>query len=213
MEATEAPTTKGRILDTAEALFAEQGFDATSLRSITGAAEVNLAAVHYHFGSKAGLIEAVFSRRIGPLNARRLEVIDALEAREEKPTVEELIEAFVAPPIRAMAEHALGGPRFVRLLGRTLTEPNEEVRLILFSQFRPLVDRLMPAMARALPGIDRTDLCWRFHFMIGAMAHTMCDAERLEFLSDGRCRLDDPEDAVRRLVTFLAAGFRAGEET
>src|SRR5947208_16884641 len=67
-----AAATKERILDSAESLFMEHGFEATSLRSITAAAAVNLAAVNYHFGSKEELFQAVLTRRLDPMNHARL---------------------------------------------------------------------------------------------------------------------------------------------
>ncbi len=88
------PDTKTRILDTAEKLFGENGFDATSLRDITAQADVNLAAVNYHFQSKDSLIDAVIARRIEPVNRRRLEM---LEAAGPNPTIEQIVEAFLAP--------------------------------------------------------------------------------------------------------------------
>ena len=76
--------TKDRILDAAESLFMEHGFEATSLRSITAAADVNLAAVNYHFGSKEELFQAVLTRRLDPMNQERLDLLTALE-REAAP--------------------------------------------------------------------------------------------------------------------------------
>src|SRR5437867_6100600 len=94
---------KERILDVAERLFAERGFAATSLRNITAEAAVNLAAVHYHFGSKDELIEAVFARRLGPLNRERLRLLEACRAAAGggSPSVEELLEALIAPALRS----------------------------------------------------------------------------------------------------------------
>ena len=75
--------TRERILNAAELLFVEQGFEATSLRQITTKAAANLAAVNYHFGSKQALIREVFERRLRVLNAERLAQLDAAVAAEE----------------------------------------------------------------------------------------------------------------------------------
>src|SRR5436190_24366511 len=80
-----AAATKERILDAAESLFMEHGFEATSLRSITAAAAVNLAAVNYHFGSNEELFQAVLTRRLAPMNHDRLTLLTALE-RDAAPT-------------------------------------------------------------------------------------------------------------------------------
>src|SRR6476646_3251166 len=73
--------TKARILDAAESLFMAHGFEATSLRAITASADVNLAAVHYHFGSKEELFQSVLARRLDPMNRKRLELLSRLEAQ------------------------------------------------------------------------------------------------------------------------------------
>src|ERR1700675_3405038 len=86
--------TKTKILNAAEKLFALNGFDATSLRDITAEAQVNLAAVNYHFQSKDSLIDAVILRRIEPVNRRRVEMLDTAGP---SPSVEQIVEAFLAP--------------------------------------------------------------------------------------------------------------------
>src|SRR5208282_530434 len=116
--------TKDRILDTAERLFSEQGYAATSLRGIIAAAGVNLAAVHYHFHSKEALLEAVILRRALPANQERLALLDRCEeeAGDGPPALEEIIEAFVAPTFRMALDPAAGGMVFMRLLGRLHAE-------------------------------------------------------------------------------------------
>ncbi|HMC58416.1 MAG TPA: helix-turn-helix domain-containing protein, partial [Candidatus Solibacter sp.] len=93
--------TKQKILDTAERLFGEQGYDATSLRHIIAEAGVNLAAVHYHFGSKEELLDEVVVRRAGPVNEARIAMLDRLEAAEGPPVVEKVLEAFLLPTAEA----------------------------------------------------------------------------------------------------------------
>jgi AcrR family transcriptional regulator len=202
--------TKDRILDAAERLFADQGFSATSLRAITSEADVNLAAVNYHFGSKNGLIEAVFERRLGPLNQERIALLDALESADDNPRLEKILEAFVGPPLRLHGDASRGGPMFMRLLGRTLTEPHQELQEIFARQFAEIAARFTPAVKRALPEQPPDDVFWKIHFTIGTMAHTMCDTFRLSLLSAGRCDAGtDIDSTIHRLVTFIAAGLRA----
>ena len=110
------PSTKDRILDAAEELFASQGYDATSLRGLTQAAEVNLAAVNYHFGSKRKLFQAVFERRVGPINRERLALLEAREDRgPEPPSVEELLQILIGPALRLRAGGGQGSRRFLEL--------------------------------------------------------------------------------------------------
>ena len=211
-----AVATKDQILDAAERLFAARGFEAASLRQLTAAAGVNLAAVHYHFGSKEGLIRAVFERRIGPLNEARLARLDALQARAaergDPVELQELLEAVLEPPI-AMAQKP-GGRDFLALLGRMHAGAMPEVIQQMFvEQFTPVRDRLVPMLTAAAPGVPVEELLWRCHFTIGAMAHTLTSAHALEVLSEGRCRAGDSQADLRRLVTFCAAGMRAPLES
>ena len=111
--------TRTRILDAAEELFMQHGFEGTSMRLLTAKAGVNLAAVNYHFGSKDALIEALFRRRLDPMNAERVAALDRLEDF----SAENIIRAFVRPSLRLIEDAQGGGRNFIRLLGRTYTEP------------------------------------------------------------------------------------------
>src|SRR5262245_64123957 len=122
--------TRTRILDAAEELFMQHGFEGTSMRQLTAKAEVNLAAVNYHFGSKDALIEAVFRRRLDPMNAARIAALDEIEAAAS-PTTEAIIRAFVGPSLRMMEDAKGGGRNFIRLLGRTYTEPAKGIRQLI----------------------------------------------------------------------------------
>lgn len=119
---TSRADTATRILDVAERLFVEHGFEATSLRMITQQAEVNLAAVNYHFGSKDALLQQAVIRRLAPWNRRCIEELDALEVSGEVLTVENLVQGFVRPSLALSKDPSRGGALFVRLLSRTFIE-------------------------------------------------------------------------------------------
>ena len=202
--------TKERILDAAERLFADHGFAATSLRSITTEAGVNLAAVNYHFGSKDALIEAVFQRRIGPLNRQRLEWLDEIEAAagDGPLPLEPVVEAFIAPAIRLSRDPERGG--FVmRLFGHTFSEPSEQISRMFYGQFQGVAGRFTAALGRALPDLPPEEVFWRLVFMVGAMAHTMALSEKLPRLFGDLCHESDPGTTMERLVSFLVSGMRA----
>jgi AcrR family transcriptional regulator len=201
-------STRDRILDAAEELFAEQGF-ATSLRSITANAEVNLAAVNYHFGSKEALIQEVFHRRLGPLNAERVALLDDLENATggEAPELESVVEAFVGPPLRM--SHDPQGATFMRLFGHTLGQRDDRVLRMFAEEFRTVAERFGSALGRALPHLDHPEVLWRLLFMVGSMAHTMSLSDKLPDLTRGVCRPADVETLIRRLVPFVAGGMRA----
>jgi AcrR family transcriptional regulator len=198
--------TKDRILDAAERLFARDGFEATSLRAITAEAEVNLAAVNYHFQSKEALVQAVIGRRIGPLNARRLALLDGYEAEADGGVVEldKVLDAFFRPVIELTGSQT---NTFVPLIGRLYTEPGEFAEKLYKQQFEHMRDRFFPVLARALPDLSREEIAWRIHFAIGAMAHTMAASKLLQLMSGGRCDVTDVERTLARLKTFVLAGL------
>lgn len=201
--------TKDRILDAAETLFAQHGFDATSLRMITTSAGVNLASVNYHFQSKNALIEAVLTRRIAPLNRERLEMLASVEARNEFPSLEDVVHAFVAPVVRKRLGGGGRGADFGRLFGRIYSDPCECARASFFSQMREILRPFTSAFRRALPGVPMVELLWRIHFGVGVMAHTLAGMEHLKNVSGGLCELSDVEATIDRIVTFVCAGMRA----
>ena len=203
--------TKQRILDSAERLFAENGFDSTSLRTIIADAQVNLAAIHYHFHSKEALLDAVILRRLEPINQRRLEMLDACErAADNNPaSLEAVIEAFLAPAFRV----ALGrdGTNFAILMGRIFTEKSLVPRMK--EHMGEMITRFIQALQNAAPELPRGEVFWRLQFIGGSMALTLLRGKDLEALSDGLCDTSDVEGPLRRLVDFAAAGFRAPVRT
>ena len=209
-DASASAATDVRLLDAAEELFAANGFTATSLRQITTAARANIAAVNYHFGSKEGLLRAVFERRLVPLNQERHEALDRVAAKfdgRELP-VRSLLVAFLSPALRLVEQP--GGQRFLRLLGRLHGEPDRSPATELFlEQFREIVRRFMPLLSRSLPTVSQEDLAWRMHFTIGAMAQTMMCVEGIELLSGGNGTTSNPEATLARLVDFAVAGLAA----
>ncbi|MFT5687656.1 MAG: AcrR family transcriptional regulator [Planctomycetota bacterium] len=209
----ESRDTKDRILDAAEELFGDQGYASTSLRSVTGLADVNLAAVHYHFGSKVGLFEAVFTRRVSEINDERLNQLDALEAPgRPEPTIEELLGAFLVPVFRRPMAKDPTWPRFQRFVGRVLSETGEHVEAM--SQvFRGVQLRFVPAFHGAVSHLTERDVLWRTHLMVGSMCNMLSDPTRIAVLSNGACDGSDIDETLRQMIAFFAAGMRAPAAT
>ena len=201
--------TRERILDVAERLFGERGFPATPLRDITAEAGVNIASVNYHFGSKEGLLAEVLERRLKPINTRRLELLDAVEARagDEPPELEAVIRAFLSPPFHSQRVGGADGQGFLRLVGRIHSETNEDFRATFVKQFDEVFKRFTAALRRALPNLDDADLSWRMLFMVGSMAFTMSWGPTLVASGSGAARA--PEDVLESLVLYAAAGMAA----
>lgn len=202
--------TRTRILDAAEELFMLHGFEGTSMRLLTAKAGVNLAAVNYHFGSKDALIEAVFRRRLDPMNVARTAELDKLEAESRAPSPEAIIRAFITPGLKLMEDGRNGGRNFARLLGRTYTEPNKLVRQLIGQMYAPAMQRYKAALERALPQMPRDELVWRMHFMFGTLAYTLAATDTVQLIAG--CKPEDRYDASlleERLTAFLAAGLNA----
>ncbi len=204
--------TRLRILDAAEELFMQHGFEGTSMRLLTGKAGVNLAAVNYHFGSKHALIEAVFRRRLDPMNAARIAELDKVEADAagRAPTPEAIIRAFLAPTLRLIEDAKGGGRNFIRLLGRTYTEPAKPIRQLIGQMYAPIMQRYKAALERALPQMPRDELVWRIHFMFGTLAYTLAATDTVQLIAG--CKPEDRYDArllEQRLTAFLTAGLEA----
>jgi AcrR family transcriptional regulator len=202
--------TRTRILDAAEELFMQNGFGGTSMRMLTARASVNLAAVNYHFGSKDALIEAVFHRRLDAINAARIAALDAIEASGRTPSAEEVIRAFVGPSLRLVEDAKGGGRNFIRLLGRTYTEPAKPIRALIGQMYAPIMQRYKAALERALPHMPREELIWRMHFMFGTLAYTLAATDTVQLIAGSK-----PEDRYDarlledRLSAFLASGLNA----
>jgi len=172
---------------------------------------VNLAAVHYHFGGKDELIQAVIVRRLGPLNQERLELLDGCEeaAAPEPAALEQVLESYLGPPLRLSLDPARGGDVFMRLLGRIHSEPGDLFKKIFCEQFSTVMSRYTSALLRVLPELPPEELYWRLHFLHGVMGQAMCGSAKLKLMSGGLCEASEAEELLQRVVPFLAAGMRA----
>ena len=203
-------STRDRILAAAEELFARTGVARTSLRAITALARVNLAAVNYHFGSKDGLVEAVYRRRLEPLNRARLRNLDRIEAKYGgQPPLEAVLEAFMSPVAELARDPAQGGPTVMRLLGQTHAEAEAQFRGWFASDYRSVLERYQAALGRALPDLPAEDVRWRLHFLVGALTYPVAERQLVELLSGEVLDPRDVSRVVQRLLPFVAAGFRA----
>ncbi|MBS0345983.1 MAG: TetR family transcriptional regulator [Proteobacteria bacterium] len=207
--------TRERILDAAERLFMANGYEGTSMRQITGDAGVNLAAVNYHFGSKESLMQEVFRRRLDWLNEERMRILDGLErdaaGKPLKPS--QIVDGFFGTLLRLADNEARGGMTFLRLLGRTLTEPSEFIHSFLAQEYRAVIERYKAALFKALPDVPRAEIVWRFHFMLGATSYAIAGIDALRIVTDWQIE-DETETnqldrLLPRLMSFLLGGLRA----
>ena len=203
--------TKKSILDAAEGLFATNGYHNTSLRAITGKAEVNLAAVNYHFGSKEALLVAVIERRLEPLNRLRIkrleEAMATARAQTRRPAPREILQAFIEPTL-AFRSSGPGARSFVVLISRALGDPDPTVRAVFLDYIRPVFTLFSECLGASLPHISPEVLFWRTHFMMGSLAHIMHGLDKKE-LFPAEMVPENPLQIMDMLLNFLSAGMEA----
>jgi len=207
--------TRERILDAAERLFMGHGYEGTSMRQITSEAAVNLAAVNYHFGSKESLMQEVFRRRLDWLNDERMRVLNLMEGESAgkalKPS--QIVDGFFGTLLRMADDEQRGGTTFLRLLGRTLTDPSEFIRTFLAHEYAKVVNRYKEALFKALPDVPKAEIVWRFHFMLGATSYAISGTDALRLVTDWQIEEADSVDRMDRLVprlmSFLLGGLRS----
>ncbi|MGR8946787.1 MAG: TetR/AcrR family transcriptional regulator [Gammaproteobacteria bacterium] len=201
---TKPPSTSEKILDAAESLFADSGYDGVSIRSITKLAEVELALVNYHFGSKEALFCRVVERRAAEINAARLQL---LERQSMDSSVESIIDAFNRP---FLEKSQLGGgwKSYARLIAQIANSPRW-TELVMSAQFDPIAQSFIEHMQTVLPNSKVDNIFWGFHFLLGAVTFTFAETGRVDKLSGGKCRSTDLEVICEKMTPFLAAGFRA----
>lgn len=204
-------STKDRILAAAEELFAQNGFAGTSLRQVTSRADVNIAAVNYHFGSKENLVNEVFRRRMDEMTQQRLARLKAA-VREHPGELGPVLAAFVEPAL-AMAQDRHGGnafnrAAFIKVLARAYAEKNDSLRRFLSERYGHVLREFAKAIAACLPELGKEQLYWRLDFLSGALTYAMADfglIKRPASVPEALHR----ERAARELIRFAAAGLRA----
>jgi len=197
-------STKERILTAAEALFAQRGFEGASLRQLTAAAGVNLAAVNYHFGSKDNLVEEVFRRRLDQLNARRLAALKQVAGQADA-TLEDVLAAFIRPALDL--SHDGGGSLFMRVLARAFAEHDDSLRKFLSDNYGHVMRQFTAEFARLLPQLSKEELYWRIDLVTGALTHAMSGFGMIQRKSDVS-ETTHREQTAAHLIRFSAAGLR-----
>ena len=161
-----ADDTRVRLLQAAERLFAKGGEEATSLRAVTREARANVAAVHYHFGGRDGLLGEMLNRHVAPINLRRLELLDAALKTTPDPALSTLVEAFVRPDLEALAQMRTAEPQLACFIGRAYSQPSAAVARAAAQQFAAIAERFLPPFAAQLPGLSAEELGARMDMVV-----------------------------------------------
>ncbi|MEO1094099.1 MAG: TetR/AcrR family transcriptional regulator [Cyanobacteria bacterium J06638_28] len=205
MSTAASTDTKEQILDVAERIIAERGFAGTTLRSVVSQAGVNLAAVHYHFGSKEELFRATVARIAQPVVEQELRALRQLQAEKASPSVEDILTAFLMPPLRLLMGEEDARMVRAQFMGRCRTEP-QPIQRIAAQEFDASCQAFLDALQRALPQQSRAQLQWKFDLAIAILIRVQMEAGK----PDALIQSNHPEDiqkAVSQLVAFLAAGI------
>lgn len=198
-----------RILNAAEQLFSEQGISGTSLRALTRAADVNLASVHYYFGSKEALLDAVIDRRAKPVNAQRLLALETLMSSGDELQVEAILEAFVFPPLTAISVSSEQEQRLGRLTARIEAQPPELVESLSRKHFGQVSNGFVDALQKALPHLRGELVADRFRYAAGLFSFLFSGNFDLDTLPDYPPQPRSLEQKLADAIGFLAAGMRA----
>ncbi len=203
--------TRERVLRSAETLFAERGFEIVSLRDITGAADANVAAVNYHFGSKEKLIDAVIERHVVPINEERMELLNRFEAKcvESPLPVDKVLKAFLSPMLRHITSGEMSEELFGKFMGRLIGERGYRLPESVRPLFRMMAARFTSALRRAVPQLSEEEALWRMHFSFGVMANTLTHGDTLREISGGRAGNPSIEKIFEEIIEFCAAGIEA----
>lgn len=203
-------STKLKILDAAEVLFAESGFADTSLRQITAKAEVNLASVNYHFGSKKELIQAVLDRYLSIFMPRLDEEFKLLASQKVQPSLQQVFSAFTRPLLELNGVRSRGTAMFLLLLGRGYTDVQGHLRWYFVTQYGEALQRFVELVQTAYPELPNSEIFWRLHFTLGTVVFAMASSEALIDIS--RADFEEEvsvEELIQRIIPYIAAGVAA----
>ncbi|MCL1038262.1 TetR/AcrR family transcriptional regulator [Shewanella submarina] len=206
--------TKTRILDAAEKLFAERGFSETSLRLITSKAEVNLASVNYHFGSKKELIRAVLARYLDVFMPLATDELKQLREEKQQIPLEQVFSVLVNPLLELNKLRPDGTTLFLQLLGRGYIESQGHLRWFITTHYGEHLSFFVDAVSESVPEIPKADMFWRLHFTLGTIVFTMASADALmEIAAADFNEQNDIEAVIRKVIPYMAAGVNAPQLT
>jgi AcrR family transcriptional regulator len=208
-----AAQTQGRreaVLNAAEALFSQHGFDGVTVRQVAKLAGVDVALPNYYFTSKRGLYDAVFARRAEALNrvrSLRLEEILRRAGEGEALKVRDILWAFVSPVAEAQASHDTGWAHYCRLVAQV--NSSSVWSKMMTQYFDSIILRFIEALRMALPTLSEKDVYWAYHFLSGSLTLSMAATGRIDSLSHNLCRSDDAEEVYDKLISFFAGAYEA----
>jgi AcrR family transcriptional regulator len=200
--------TREKIMASAEILFADHGYEGTSLRGIMAHADVSISLINYHFGTKEGLLRAIFENKTGPLSKQRHDWIQAAAAVKSSSQLDEMLRGYFLPSFRNSLRHQRTN-HFMRLVGRIGSDRSEIAREMMREFFDGFQRDFIETLKPILPHLNEKDLYWRLHCLLCILTHTMNNPRRIYELSNGACDFTKVDEAFEHLLPFLVEGLRA----
>lgn len=199
---TRGEATRERLLDAAEHVFASEGLGA-SLRTIMTAAAVNVASIHYYFGTKEHLLDEVVKRRALIINQARLDQLGAVGSGPLDPS--RILEALMRPALTLSLEGPPAWSDYFRILGRLETSAGDVYGAIMATYYNKVHVAFLDALAKALPHLEQSDLIWRYYSVVSVMSHAATTLDPVRKLSKGKIKPGSADEAMRRLMPGLTA--------
>jgi len=205
--------TRERILNAAERLFALRGIASTSMRALTRAAGVNLAAVHYHFGSKEALLDAVIERRAEPLNAARNLALDRhlADCAQDRPDVEQVLRAFLEPVVEKLLRSPAEGQHLPRLIARVEAQPPEILEALYRKHFGAVSRRFIEAFQHALPELPKEVVSDRFRLTMGSIFALFSGNLDLDCIPGHPPAAVSTPEKLARVIRYATGGLCAAD--
>lgn len=200
-----ASSSRDRLLDAAEFLFAEVGYAGISVREIAARAKVNLGSIPYYFGTKENLLKEVILRRVIPLQKARHDGLQAVLSKGKKADVADILKAVLEPAFRQSRENIV----YRKLAGRLATDPTPEVRRVMNDVYNPKALVFPKALRSVCPGLNDEEFFWRIMCIYGAMFYVQADTGRMQAIAGPGFDTSDADKALRYVIPFLAAGLKA----
>lgn len=194
------------ILDAAEKVFAERGYEGASMRQIADAADIAQALLHYHFHTKDRLYEAVFERRSTVINAQRRHLLNTLFAGTIAPTIEDVLKTYYEP---VMSSAGAGNAAFAQMVASLTLGNDERATTLITKYYDPIAREYIAAFRKVEPGLSDAMATWVYLLALGARTHVSPVSKRAERLSDGACRTSDFTESLSILIEFVTAGIKA----
>ncbi len=204
-------SSREKLLDSAERLFAERGLEGASLRAVNAEAGLSPAALHYHFGSQQTLVEALLERRMPSLMERRRQLLDTLDTGESEVTARAVLDALIRPLAELLVEGGEAGLRYLRLIYRLQADGDLDPQFVI-DRWPGGVDRLVPLLRRALPDLPRDVIQLRLGLAIDVMLRSLAlgtstiSTPATPFTAQGAGSLDAH---VTALLDFLTGALEA----